>query len=377
MRKVLSFSAFLFVVLCCAHFGFAQDKLRRVEQPEKFTYPNTPIQVVVNLDDKPMLNRESRAGSDWLKRISLEITNTSGKDIRFLSINLILREGSAQITTIVIPIGLENSEPQIKLLAAGDRAVFRTYDKAVDLWLNHLKEQGLTNDVEKVILDIRQVGFTDRTGWFRGLLTRTDPESGLSSIRQAAQLTEGSRTIVSLRRDNAPIVITSFNLGEKRYELDKSFKAQPDWFKDISFNIENTSTKSIRFVDVAITVMPPPDSNHILPYRYNIWSGQKSAALHKRDSGLLFSPSAERSFREKELRVAMENPEKQFLSTRETLDRLGFPRVIPEVQVHVLEVVFDDGTLWTLGKWYKLDTGGTEELIQIDDEGKGRRGQKR
>jgi len=181
MRSFLSGTIFLFVVLCSANFGVAQDKMRRVEQPAKFTYPNTPIQVVINLADKPMLNREARADSDWLNRLSLEITNTSGKDIRFLSINLILREGSAQIPTIAIPIGLENSEPKIKVLAAGDRAVLTTVRPAVDLWLKHLKEQGVA-DVEKIILSIRQVGFTDGTGWYVGLKTRMDPESGLNVL---------------------------------------------------------------------------------------------------------------------------------------------------------------------------------------------------
>ncbi|MGE3466596.1 MAG: hypothetical protein AB7J13_06650 [Pyrinomonadaceae bacterium] len=172
MRVLLSSSVFLFVVLGIADFGFAQDKLRRVEQPAKFTYPNTPVQVVVNLDDMPMLNRGTRTSSDWLNRISLEITNTSGMDIRFLSINLILREGTTEIPTIAIPIGLENSEPRIKILATGDRTVLRTYSKAVDLWVNHLKEKGGPDDVQKIILSIRQVGFTDGTGWYMGLRER-------------------------------------------------------------------------------------------------------------------------------------------------------------------------------------------------------------
>ena len=172
----------VFVFICACVTGVAQDKLRSVEQPAKFVYPNTPVEVVVNLDGKPMVNRQAQAGPDWLRRISLEITNTSGKDINLLWINLMLREpvygakvASAETACIVVTVELRHSA--IKVVQAGDRITLAPPPPMIDLSTKIAREQGL-DDIEKVILDIRQVGFTDNTVWTRGRVSRKDPETG-------------------------------------------------------------------------------------------------------------------------------------------------------------------------------------------------------
>ncbi len=173
----------LLVSICAAFVCTAQDKLRRIEQPAKLTYSNTPIQVAVKMDGEPMSNREAQAGTDWLRRISLEVTNTSGKDINGVLINFVLREppfgvkATPETVGIVINFELQHSEPQVKVLPAGDRVTLKPPMTMVDFSTKFALEHGM-KEIEKVVLDIRSVRFTDDTGWFLGWRTRKDPETG-------------------------------------------------------------------------------------------------------------------------------------------------------------------------------------------------------
>lgn len=182
MKIFLKAPVILLIVICAVAGSVAQDKLRRIEQPAKFTYSNTPIQVLVKMDGEPLPAREIVTGPDWLRRLSLEVTNTSGKDINWLSILLTLREPppgvskpSFNIAGIVIPVELRHAG--LKVLSAGSKVTIKPPTQNVDYWIKFALENGLT-DIEKVILEIRQVGFTDDTGWYIGSPTRKDPESG-------------------------------------------------------------------------------------------------------------------------------------------------------------------------------------------------------
>ncbi len=176
----------MLVVICGVFVCAAQDKLRRVEQPAKFIYKNTPIEVEVKMDGREMPDRKVQAGPDWLRKISLEVTNISGKDINWLLINLMLKEpiyGARETTRetagIVITLELPFSEPNIKVLPAGEKVTLKPPVNMVDYWTKYASEEGI-DDIEKVILDIKQVGFTDDTAWTRGRLSRKDPETGRS-----------------------------------------------------------------------------------------------------------------------------------------------------------------------------------------------------
>lgn len=166
------------LVIIGAVFGcIAQDKLRRIEQPPKYVYPNPPIQVAFSMDGKQLPEREVKAGAGWLREISLEVANISGKNINWILIDLMLREPEPGVSPIVITVELPYSEPRIKVLLAGDRVTLKPPDRLVDYWTKYAHKQGLV-DIEKVVVDIRQVGFTDETSWFRGIRSRKDPETG-------------------------------------------------------------------------------------------------------------------------------------------------------------------------------------------------------
>jgi len=180
-------------MLCGSLTGGAQNKNRRVEQPTKFVYSNVPVEVVVDFDGKEMPGRAIQAGPDWIHRITLDVTNTSGKDINWLWINLIIREGITGISSpgpdevgIAIPVELRHSSK--KVLTAGDRVVIKPPESMVEYWTKYAGEHGLP-DIERLILDVRQVGFTDDTIWTKGHMSRKDPAVGQQARLRPTLLT--------------------------------------------------------------------------------------------------------------------------------------------------------------------------------------------
>ncbi|MGE3465578.1 MAG: hypothetical protein AB7J13_01480 [Pyrinomonadaceae bacterium] len=169
-------AAVLTAILCGVYVAIGQEKLRRVEQPVKFVYKNTPVEVVINLDGKPMSNWRAQAGPDWLERISLDVTNVSNKDIKWLLINLMIREpkygareATAQTAGIAIPFEIPYSGPDVIVIRAGEHITLKPPVSAISYWTEYARKQGI-EDVEKVLLDIAQVKFTDDSHWYRGIM---------------------------------------------------------------------------------------------------------------------------------------------------------------------------------------------------------------
>ena len=163
----------------------AQEKLRKVVQPPSYIYPDTPVSVGINFDGKAIAQKEVYAGPDWLRKLGLEITNISGKDIRFIRVNLVLREATPEAKraskpapeTVSVVLTLEfPSQPEIQILANRGSITLRPGISAVDYWTETVRKQGM-QDIETVTLDIVRVGFTDGTSWVRGHVYRKDGDT--------------------------------------------------------------------------------------------------------------------------------------------------------------------------------------------------------
>lgn len=192
MNIVAKGATVLLLILCAVFLCIAQEKLRRVEQPSKYTHANTPVEVDVNIDDTKMVQRSARTGPDWLRRLSLDVINTSGKDIKSLFIDLILKEASPEAGKgpmsgtpgIVITLELAFAYPKTKIFMAGDRIKLKPPVNVVDHWSERARALGL-EDIDKVYLEITRVFFTDGTVWSQGSSFKKDPESGkLIPIRE-------------------------------------------------------------------------------------------------------------------------------------------------------------------------------------------------
>jgi hypothetical protein len=156
-----------------------------------------------------------------------------------------------------------------------------------------------------------------------------------------------SDAIVRFSQGRAPITAVSFNLGKETHRFDQSFAAAVDWFKDLSVNVQNASGKAVTYLDIAVTFMPPAGHDQVKPLRFSIFKGDRSLALKRQDSGLLLISDTTAIYN-----IHPDDSAKEYLGNRRSLDQVGFPVLIDEIQLQIEEAVFDDGTMWSAGNWY-------------------------
>lgn len=178
-QRIASVTTMMFLVVCGVLSGLAQEKLRRVEQSKLYQYPNMPVSVDVKFDGREMVDRKVMADQNWLHKLSLDVTNTSAKEIKELRINLILAEGASlpNRTTVMISLDLTNAVERTETLLPGDRKTLKPPANWVNEWVAYLRDRGKV-DLESIILDVRDFVFTDGTRWYMGIPMGLDPETG-------------------------------------------------------------------------------------------------------------------------------------------------------------------------------------------------------
>jgi hypothetical protein len=128
-------------------------------------------------------NEEFEGGADWLKDVTLKLTNTSDKTITYLAIHLIFPEtataeksstGLHQIELGVHPDVPSNRVPFI--LSPGDSTEVTLESEYADIM--KLVEQRVPIDkINKVTVRPQTALFDDGTMFFAGMLYRRDPNN--------------------------------------------------------------------------------------------------------------------------------------------------------------------------------------------------------
>jgi len=187
----------------------------------------------------------------------------------------------------------------------------------------------------------------------------------LINYRQGAQEQEA---VVRFLAGVAPIKAASFNIQGRVIPFDKKFSGSLDWFKDISVNIQNTSGKTVTYVEISATFIPPKGRTDIFPFRFPITQGRRQDALQRRPSEMEFKSSLD-SDENHIFKVTLADPDKEYEWNRKSLERLGYPLKIDEIHLQIQEVVFDDGTMWSVGHWYRSDPKNPDKVIRISGKG--------
>jgi hypothetical protein len=147
---------------------------------------------------------------------------------------------------------------------------------------------------------------------------------------------------------NEPIAITKVKVKGKPITLGETHSGDDDWFRGLSVDIKNISKKTIVFVDLAIT-FPPTEgskgehaaSDHLLYGNYPPLPGE-SFTLHPDQPSLLPGDEATLLLTDYE-------------GTREFLNKVGKPQSIKEIEISILDVIFEDGTKFSGGQIWKRD----------------------
>jgi hypothetical protein len=173
-------------------------------------------------------------------------------------------------------------------------------------------------------------------------------------------------TVIETLKSNEPLKIISFDVQGKKILSGEKFPDSDTWTKTLSINVQNSSGKKVSHIGIGIFFVRPKDQENVPIFHYSLIRGNKKSALKLLASGFEFasSESADKS-------TKMVLSDKEYREVRESLDQLGYPVKIEKIQVQIEEIVFEDGKLWSLGSWYKMDPDDPDKLIRLKDEDKG------
>jgi hypothetical protein len=154
---------------------------------------NEPIELISIKTKKKQisLGQPFAKSEDWYKGLQFEIKNTSEKNISYISIELIFRrpEGitpsRSDLSTlpfgVVLPFGEKNVslvEDKFSLQIIPDQTyVLQMTEPSYFTLKDNLKKLGYPTGFKGVEVEIREIGFSDRTFWTRGIWYKPDPQN--------------------------------------------------------------------------------------------------------------------------------------------------------------------------------------------------------
>jgi len=165
-------------------------------------------------------------------------------------------------------------------------------------------------------------------------------------------------TVIETLKSNEPLKIISFDVQGKKVLSGEKFSDSDYWTKTLSIDVQNSFGKKVSYIGIGIFFVRPKDQETVPIFHYSLVRGNRKSALKCLESGFDFPSS---NSRDKNTKITLSD--KEYQEIRESLDQLGYPAKIQKVQVQIEEIVFEDGKLWSLGSWYKIDPDDPDKLI--------------
>ena len=167
-------------------------------------------------------------------------------------------------------------------------------------------------------------------------------------------------TVIETLKSNEPLKIISFDVRGKKVLSGEKFPDSDDWTKTLSVNVQNSFGKKVSYIGIGIFFTRPKDQETVPIFHYSLIRGNKKSALKRLESGFDFASS---NSPDKNTKIILSD--KEYHEIRESLDQLGYPAKIAKIQVQIEEIVFEDGRLWSLGSWYKIDPDDPNKLFPL------------
>jgi hypothetical protein len=195
----------------------------------------------------------------------------------------------------------------------------------------------------------RKQGLSFCSGHYQPLLTRgLQPKQYLLGLMLvllcsglALALPPRNRIVNKLSRRGEPVAVISGKVKDKPLVFGKAFAGRDDWLGGLRFTIKNTGTKPVTWVKVALSFYKDKDRGYGLVDHMTYGIG--TSDIEKiRGGGPPLKPgeTAEVSY-----------PWEQYLSVRDILDGMDYPKSITQIEVSVEQVNFgDDHLMWIEGE---------------------------
>ena len=249
-QSALMISAYLLL----ASVSQAQQNQERVIK--RVNWPNEPLAIFnLQVDGKPVyFDEKFAAGEDWVKSVSFDIKNISGKVITHFEISLYLPGSRKDEPGGVVPILIHGRNPMLPgaerpaRMDPGDE-IHATYSDKLHEFFKRMRDLIGLKNVNQVSIAIERVAFEDNTVWSIGQLFRCNPSDpsmwvaiGMEHLIRAPsqspvtslEIRKGSSVTVASQPDS-PMLISL-------REVIASDPLNPQ----INFQVENIGSKPIR-----------------------------------------------------------------------------------------------------------------------------------
>lgn len=172
---------------------------------------------------------------------------------------------------------------------------------------------------------------------------------GYTPALKTAPAQDEERVVEKLSHNNAPLKIRTMKRKNGEIALGKKFTDKEDWFRGLSFVIENVSGKNIVYVR----------GGFLFP-RQVVVKGQAPPLYHSFHFGLPpFVPEEASSAQQLILKpgetITFTLPESEYSEITANLKRLEYAHSINVIKFNLEEIFFDDGTSWAAGTYFPRD----------------------
>lgn len=156
---------------------------------------------------------------------------------------------------------------------------------------------------------------------------------------------------------NEPVEFTLVKTKKRDVQPGKAFEdADNDWLKGFTVRAQNTSQRTITYIDVTFSFeRTKGDANSDQPRLIDtLIYGSMSNTPNQ--AKLRPGESADLVLSDSRLDVL-----------KQILAQTGYPASIRHIKFFLGQVIFEDGTMWSLGHWYQRDPKNAEKWIEIPE----------
>lgn len=188
----------------------------------------------------------------------------------------------------------------------------------------------------------------------------------LPAVKTAGQ--QGQERMIVKKLDfNPPVKITGVRTKKGVIKTDEKFVDDDDWFKGLTVSVTNTSGRPVTYIDVEVLYQRPQDQAQEPPFVTHLEYGRMYKWPEKSDP-----PKAKPILPGRTIDLAIS--ETDFDYFKSSLRELGYPAGLKGIEVRVIEVGYDDDTLWSGGRMWRRDPKAPKGWSLIEEKISGARG---
>ena len=175
-------------------------------------------------------------------------------------------------------------------------------------------------------------------------------------LRVGAVLQQGQQKSLEQAFSSNPIVrVTKLKIGRNLRQFNEEFDDSDDWLKGFFLEIESMANKPITYLEVKLNFKETKSSGPMMSYpiAIGINPDSKASALAKKPLHLMPGEKLEITLDDDYDRL------ERFIQIRHSMKQ------IHRAQVEVGFIVFDDGTAWIVGDYFRRDPNKSGRYLNV------------